>query len=292
MENRKPTRGPNSEHKRFTDSSRSGRATGVRAVRVGENSADTKRRYSSESVQSRDRTGRFGRVDPHAGRTDRGKLAGLGSKPRKGVGKGRKADAVARTKKLREKPLVTSDLQVTDGKFRAKLLQNSVSAKATPTGRRLREQVFRVLSRRVRAGRFLDLGAGMGTMGIEAISRGAMLSTFVERSARMATFIRKNLAELEIRPGHGEVVEMEILPFLKQMSKRRRFWDIVYFGAFNDTSGEEILRVLGRGASIRPGGILLIEHHSDIKLPEKLGLLRHWRTVTHAEFSASLFERK
>ena len=72
-----------------------------------------------------------------------------------------------------------------------------------------------MISRRVKARRFLDLGAGVGTMGIEAISRGAMLSTFVERSARSCNFIRKNLDALGIKDGHGELVEMEIRDLLK-----------------------------------------------------------------------------
>jgi 16S rRNA (guanine966-N2)-methyltransferase len=95
-------------------------------------------------------------------------------------------------------------------------LQSTASPNVRPTARRIREVMFRILFRRIRAGRFLDLCAGSGMVGIEAISRGAIIATFVERSAKMCSFIKKNLESCEIKEGHGEVVEMEVVPFLKK----------------------------------------------------------------------------
>jgi 16S rRNA (guanine(966)-N(2))-methyltransferase RsmD len=141
---------------------------------------------------------------------------------------------------------IVSDLQITDGKHKGKYLQSSASPNAVPTPRRIREIMFKILFRRVRAGRFLDLCAGSGTIGIEAISRGAIISTFVERSSKMCSFIKKNLESCNIKTGHGEVVEMEVLPFLKRMAKRRRFWDVVYLDA-NNEGLTETLEFLKRG---------------------------------------------
>jgi hypothetical protein len=84
-----------------------------------------------------------------------------------------------------DKPKVYDEMQVTDGKHRGKFLTSTASPKVRPTARRLREVMFRLIFRRVRAGRFLDLCAGSGAVGIEAISRGALISTFVERSGKM-----------------------------------------------------------------------------------------------------------
>jgi 16S rRNA (guanine966-N2)-methyltransferase len=187
---------------------------------------------------------------------------------------------------------ITSDLQITDGKHHGKTLQNSVSPKAAVTSRKLREIMFKVVSRRVRAGRFLDLGAGAGTMGIEAISRGAMASTFVDRSLKMCSFVRKNLESLGIKNGHGEVVELEILPFLKQMAARKRSWDLVYFGTRDAESMDEAVNYLGRGIPIAAGGLLLIEHSSEREFPEKLGSLKRWRTIRHDGSTVTFYERK
>jgi 16S rRNA (guanine(966)-N(2))-methyltransferase RsmD len=147
-----------------------------------------------------------------------------------------------------------------------------------------------VISRRIKGGRVLDLGAGPGTIGIEAISRGAMLATFVERSARMCTFLRKNLADMGVKDGHGEIVEMEILPFLIKAGRRKRSWDVVYFDMQVDDH-ENIFEHLSRGTGLRPGGLLLMEHPSGISHPDNISSLRRWRTIDQGETILSIYER-
>jgi 16S rRNA (guanine966-N2)-methyltransferase len=187
---------------------------------------------------------------------------------------------------------IVSDMQVTDGKHKGKYLQSTTSPKVRPTARRIREVAFKILYRRIRAKRFLDLCAGCGTVGIEAISRGAIISTFVERSAKMCSFIKKNLTICGIKEGHGEVVEMEVGPFLKKMWKRRRFWDVVYFDPPYNSNYDEVLKYLSRGATVNPGGILVIEHHSEMFFPEKIGVLKRFRVVVQGETTLSFYERK
>lgn len=160
-------------------------------------------------------------------------------------------------------------MQVTDGKHRGKYIENTTSPKARLTARRIRETMFKILFRRVRAGRFLDLCAGSGMVGIEAISRGAIIGSFVESSSKMCSFIKKNLASCGIKDGHGEVVEMEAVPFMKKMSKRRRFWDVVFFDPPYDSNYEEALKYFARGVTIKPHGVLVIEHNSDMFFPKK-----------------------
>jgi 16S rRNA (guanine966-N2)-methyltransferase len=190
------------------------------------------------------------------------------------------------------RPRLVSDLQVSDGKHRGKYLQTSNIPSITMTPRRVRELLFKALYRRIRAGRFLDLCAGTGAVGIEAISRGAMVSTFVERSARMCSLIKKNLEACGIKTGHGEVVETEVVPFLKQMANRRRFWDVVYFNPPSDSNTEEILKYFSRGAGIKPHGILVIEHHSDTFFPERIGVMKRWRVIVQGETTLSFYDRK
>ncbi len=193
---------------------------------------------------------------------------------------------------LEPRPRIVSDMQVTDGKHRGKYLQSTTSTKVRPTARRIREVMFRILFRRVRAGRFLDLCAGAGTVGIEAISRGALIGTFVERSAQMCGIIKKNLAACDIKEGHGEIHQIEVVPFLKQMGKRRRFWDVVYFDPPYDSNYDEVLAYFSRGIALKPGGVLIIEHHAEMFFPEKFGVMRRWRVVVQGETALSFYEKK
>ena len=190
-----------------------------------------------------------------------------------------------------DRPKVYSEMQVTDGKLRGKFLTSSTSPKIRPTTRKLREILFRLISRRVRGKRFLDICAGSGAVGIEAISRGALLGTFVERSAKMCSFIRKNMETMEIKEGHGEIFELEAIPFLKQMAKRKRQWDVVFLDPPYDTNYDELLEFFKRGVCVKHRGILVIEHHAEMFFPEKLGIMKRWRVIVEGESALSFYER-
>ena len=199
-----------------------------------------------------------------------------------------------RTKKPWEKikrPKITSDLQITDGRYLGNLLENIEKINPAMSVRKTREAIFRILARKVRAGRFLDLCSGNGMVGIEALSRGAMLGTFVERSARMCTCIKKNLDLCGVKDGHYEIFSMEVVPFLRRAGRRRRFWDLVYFNPPSAPNYDEYLKCFGNGYAIRPGGLLVIEHKSELFFPEKIGLLKRWRVMAKDGTALSIFER-
>ena len=187
---------------------------------------------------------------------------------------------------------ITSDLQITDGKFKGKFFGASASPKSKPMPRGVRDSMFRIIARRVRAGRFLDLCTGCGTVGIEAISRGAMLSTFVERSARSVALLRKNLAEMGIRDGHSEIIEMEAVPYVRRSAVRKRMWDVVFVSYTGEPSDAELLELVSRGQVIAPGGIAVIEHSPLTPLPEKLNALTQWRTLTKDGVALGFYNRK
>jgi 16S rRNA (guanine966-N2)-methyltransferase len=93
-------------------------------------------------------------------------------------------------------------MRVVAGAFKGRRLQAPRGSRTRPTADRVREAVFSVLGD-VSAARVLDLYAGSGALGIEALSRGAASATFVERDQRAAAILRRNLeavgAEAEVR---------------------------------------------------------------------------------------------
>lgn len=188
---------------------------------------------------------------------------------------------------------IVSELQITDGKHKGKYLTITPSPKFRTVPRRIREAVFKILFRKVRARRFLDIGAGCGIVGLEAISRGALIATMVERSAKLCSFIRKNMTACEIKDGHAEVHEIETLPFLKKMWKRRRYWDVVFVNTVaKDPLGADELAYFSRGAAVAPGGVLVMEHESQTSSPERIGVLRRFRVIVQGETSLSFYERR
>lgn len=129
-------------------------------------------------------------------------------------------------------------------------------------------------------------------IGIEAVSRGALIGTMVERRARMCSLITKNLGKCEIKEGHGELFAMEAVPFLKQMGKRRRKWDIVYFRPVYSEDYDGVIAYLKRGTPLEKGGALVIGHHSEMEFPEEMGVLKRWRVVTEGDDALSFYSRK
>jgi 16S rRNA (guanine(966)-N(2))-methyltransferase RsmD len=185
------------------------------------------------------------------------------------------------------------EMQILEGKHKGIFLKSSPSPKVRPTARRMREVLFALIHRRIRACRFLDLCAGSGAVGIEAISRGALLSTFVERSGKMCSLIKKNMEKCEISIGHGEVIEMEVVPFLKRMKGKKRVWDVVFFDPPYNANYDEVLEFLSRGVAVRKNrGIVIIEHHAEMFFPEQLGVLKRWRVIVQGETAMSFYERR
>jgi 16S rRNA (guanine966-N2)-methyltransferase len=94
-------------------------------------------------------------------------------------------------------------MRIIAGKYRSRAIHSHPGADLRPTSDRLRETLFNVMAaaKPLAGTRWLDLFAGTGAVGIEALSRGAGHVTFVESSRRAATLIQKNLAALKIVEG-------------------------------------------------------------------------------------------
>src|SRR5579872_3722848 len=96
-------------------------------------------------------------------------------------------------------------MRVIGGTLRRRTLEAPAGRATRPTSDRLRETLFNVLAPRIEGARFLDLYAGSGAVGIEALSRGAADVVFVERAAPALKVLRANLARLGLTQGFSIV---------------------------------------------------------------------------------------
>src|SRR5262249_17406693 len=90
-------------------------------------------------------------------------------------------------------------MRVIAGQFKSRHLKSGPPSGTRPTSDKLRETLFNILGETVRGCTFLDGCAGVGAIGIEAISRGAAKVVFVDQSRKAARMIRENLSALDIR---------------------------------------------------------------------------------------------
>ena len=173
-------------------------------------------------------------------------------------------------------------MRIIAGLYKGRNLKSPPSLDVRPTSDRLRETLFNVIAPRIEDARFLDLCAGSGAVGIEALSRGASYTTFVDRSRRSCTLIESNLKLCRVPEEQWEIYCSEAYEFLKQTDSR---WDIIYF---DPPYKDDYLRTLELVGS-RLNDLLIVEHHHKNKLPESIGMLQRNRILKQGDSALSFF---
>lgn len=183
-------------------------------------------------------------------------------------------------------------MRVIGGTYRGRILKSPPDNKTRPTSDRLRETLFNILAPRIEGSRFLDLCAGTGAIGIEAISRGAAHVTFVDRSRRACALIEENLDNLGVPEDETDVSALPAENFTGR--KHEAGWDIVYFDPPYEMDYSIVLHEFGAEASklLRDDGTLIVEHHAKNDLPDEIGVLRRWRIYKQGETRLSFYECK
>lgn len=158
-----------------------------------------------------------------------------------------------------------------------------------PTSDRLRETLFNVIAPRIEDVRFLDLCAGSGAVGIEALSRGASHATFVDRSRRSCTLIEANLELCRVPEDQQAIYCSEAHEFLRQTTLPA--WDIVYFDPPYKQDYLKTLEFLGANAKklLTDEGLVIVEHHHKNALPETMGALTRTRVLKQGDSSLSFY---
>ena len=183
-------------------------------------------------------------------------------------------------------------MRVIAGRFRSRGLTAPRGAETRPTSDRLRETLFNILAPRMEGARFVDLYAGTGAVGIEAISRGAAQVWLAEKSEPALTAIRANLKALGIVAG----VEIEARgtgALLERLAKTSSVLDIVYLDPPWEAEAEyaKTLELLGsaRGRAMLADAIVIAEHSSKKPLAERYGALARTRTLKQGDAALSFY---
>jgi 16S rRNA (guanine(966)-N(2))-methyltransferase RsmD len=157
-----------------------------------------------------------------------------------------------------------------------------------PTLDRVREALFSILGPRLEGARFLDLFAGTGANGIEALSRGARAAVFVENDLRSIEAIRRNL---ELTRLSGATCLRALLPAaLAELGRKEPPFDLVFADppyAFSDY--ERLLLGLEEGGLVAQDGLIVVEHAVRVGIPEKVGELTRYRQAVYGDTARSFF---
>ena len=185
-------------------------------------------------------------------------------------------------------------MRIISGAYRGRVLKSPSGNKTRPTSDRLRETLFNVLQTKIDIDtRFLDLCAGTGAIGIEALSRGAKFSTFVDKSRRACALIEENLDLLEVPEDQTEIFQSSADDFLRRLDGNSKGWDIIFFDPpyLEDYAKVLYLFADDEASLLNEDGIFIAEHHAKNVLPDAVGELRRWRILKQGETNLSFYEK-
>jgi 16S rRNA (guanine(966)-N(2))-methyltransferase RsmD len=182
-------------------------------------------------------------------------------------------------------------MRIIAGKYRGRRLKSPPSFATRPTSDRLRETLFNVLTPSIEGVRFLDLCAGSGAVGIEALSRGAAHVTFVDQSRKMSTLIKENCETLQIDSEKIELITADASDFLRRDANRSsQPFDIIFFDPPYATDYNILNHVADGKSLLADEGLLIIEHYKKKGLPAEVGNLRCFRQVKQGDSVLSFYQ--
>ena len=118
-------------------------------------------------------------------------------------------------------------MRIFSGEFKGRILKTPKGRATRPTKGILREAVFNICQEQIEGAAFLDLFAGSGSMGFEAISRGARFTVFVEQDAQAIRCIRENFQLLQVEE-RSQLLSMNVFAALSQLQKKKLLFDLIY----------------------------------------------------------------
>jgi 16S rRNA (guanine966-N2)-methyltransferase len=184
-------------------------------------------------------------------------------------------------------------MRVIAGLFRSRILQAPAGLATRPTSDRLRETLFNVLAPHIQGANFLDLYAGSGAVGIEALSRGAASVVFVERAQAAIQVLRTNLDRLGLTEGY-RIVSGNVGGYLHKTQGGPRF-DVVFLDPPYDALSEyaATLELLGCAfvGALADGVMVIAEHRRKDVLEDRYGQFHRSRLLKQGDAALSFYAR-
>lgn len=182
-------------------------------------------------------------------------------------------------------------MRVVSGTCRGRKLSAPVGLTTRPTSDRVKEALFNILSSRINFGgaRILDICAGTGGLGIEALSRGASFCSFVESAATVKVVLQKNIMATGFQ-AVSEILAEDAIKALQKLGHRGQCYDIAFFDPpYASDLYQAVPEWLVSSKLLTAGAILIVECSRQNQLPESFGLLRRFDRRVYGDTAIELF---
>ena len=183
-------------------------------------------------------------------------------------------------------------MRVIAGSQKGRRLKGPVGNQVRPTPERVREALFSILADQVKQAAVVDLCCGTGTIGLEALSRGARCVVFVDRAQNSLALLKKNL-ELCGNPKEAIVLASDAW----QVRKMPRFihsapYDIIYIDPpYAQENLSPLIRELSNKETLSPQGSIIVEHFWKTDMPSSVESLQQSRTARYGDTMLTFYQR-
>lgn len=175
-------------------------------------------------------------------------------------------------------------MRVITGTARGRVLKTLEGEDVRPTTDRVKEAIFSIIQFELEGRRVLDLFAGSGQLGIEALSRGAAYATFTDMSAESVDIVKQNLLSTKLG-GNAEVLRIEATAFLRGNKKK---YDIIFM---DPPYSKGILQSTLPYAvkNVNDGGVIICEHPYGEEMPQTVGNFSIYRDYKYGKIGITVY---
>jgi len=182
-------------------------------------------------------------------------------------------------------------MRVIAGKYRGRRLKGPEGLEMRPTGDRLKESLFGILSPDIPDAVVLDCFSGTGSIGIEALSRGARQVVFIESSVAGCRLIRENLKLCGVASG-ARVIKEDVFGALRALGREGFQADVIFFDPPYDFQPyKDLLEIVFSRGLITPSSRVVMEHRRKAAIPEDGQSYRRTRVTRQGDQCLSFYSR-
>lgn len=183
------------------------------------------------------------------------------------------------------------DIRVLGGIAKGRKLKSPLTFSTRPLLGRVKKSLFDIISEEIKGAQFLDLYAGVGSVGIEGISRGVERCVFVEKDAICVKLIKENLIKCDFKE-KAEVYQRDVLNDLPYFLSGKRF-DLIFVGPpYNLNLLEKTIKIIIKIELLEENGLVIGQHHFKEVVSQKIGNLEMYRQKKYGDMRLSFFKKK
>lgn len=182
-------------------------------------------------------------------------------------------------------------MRIITGSAKGRKIKAPEGLDTRPTADRVKQSIFNIIALKIREAKVLDLFAGTGNLGLEAISQGASSCTFVEHNKTTFGILNENIEMLNFN-SRVEKYNGEAIASLGNLANKGRDYDVIFLDPpYGKGLIEAALIEIDKKNMLTQDGLIVSEYDVNDVIPEKIGGLKIYRTIKYGRTKISLWER-